>query len=420
MVSGEVHLCPGDGNALTANVLSREPQLRVLHTESSLNWGGQEERICAEAQWLRQHGHHCVIACPPQSEIFQRATELGIPVVSAPMRNSADLRGYRALGEAVAKHRIQIINTHGSKDTWLAFPFHLRGMRVVRTRHITDAVRRSLRHSLGYRYACDRVVASAACIKDALVQQNKVPAEHIEVIGEFVDLDHFRPRVGEDTFRARHRVALSSPLFVVVGMIRSEKGQTTFVDAALRLLQTHPQVRFGIVGQGVGAREMEHKCVGKLRQAFGMSADLSCTPIFMTGFLPDVRPAMASADVIVVPSHAEAQSRVLPEAFAMGKCCLASRVGGIPEVIEHERTGWLVPPRDGHALAEAMRLLADDPALRIRLASGVRSHAERHFSIHTQMEKTLSLYRRLLGLAVAPVSRRSRITKRALPAWGRN
>jgi len=194
----------------------------------------------------------------------------------------------------------------------------------------------------------------------------------------------------------------------VVGMIRSEKGQTTFVDAALRLLQTHPQARFGIVGEGVGAREMERKCMAKLRQAFGESADLTRTPIFMTGFLPDVRPAMAAADVVVVPSHAEAQSRVLPEAFAMGKCCLGSNVGGIPEVIEHDRTGWLAPPRDSRALAEAMRLLCNDRDLRQRLAFPVREHAEQHFSVHLQMEKTVALYRRVLGMVAAPERRRVR------------
>jgi glycosyltransferase involved in cell wall biosynthesis len=383
--------------AVTANALSREPQLRILHTESSLNWGGQEKRICDEAHWLRGHGHECVIACPPHSQIFRHATELGLPVAAAPMRNSMDLRGMLALRAAIRQHRIQLINTHGSKDTWLVQPFRLRGLPVVRTRHITDAVRRSARHSLSYRKACDRVVASAACIKEALVRDNHVPAAHIEVIGEFVDLDYFHPLISENGFRARYGVPADSPLFIVVGMIRSEKGQTTFVDAALRMLKTHPQARFGMVGEGVDTREMEHKCVAKLRQAFGENADLTRSPVFMTGLLPDVRPAMAAADVIVVPSHAEAQSRVLPEAFAMGKCCLASRVGGIPEIVEHDRTGWLVPPRDNRALAEAMRLLADDPALRQRLASPVRAYAEQHFSIDVQMEKTLELYRRLLG-----------------------
>lgn len=371
--------------------------LSVLHTESSLNWGGQEQRICQEAQWLNHHGHLCVIACPPTSEIFKRASQMEIPVMPAPMRNSSDLRGIFALHRAVRQCRIQIINTHGSKDTWLALPEFLTGTPVVRTRHITDRVRPGYRHAFGYRHACDKVVASASCIKEALVQDNQVPASHIEVIGEFVDLDHFRPRPDDGGFRSSHGVPLDSILFVVVGMIRSEKGQTTFVDAALRMLNTHPRARFAIVGEGVDDHTMERKCVQRLRYAFGAHADLSRTPIFMTGFLPDVRDAMAAADVIVVPSHAEAQSRVLPEAFAMGKCTLASDVGGVPEIVTHGQTGWLVPPRDSKALTAAMRLLADDPALRKNLSSKVRAHAESYFSIHARLAETIRLYRSVIA-----------------------
>jgi glycosyltransferase involved in cell wall biosynthesis len=365
-----------------------------------------------EARWLLDHGHHCVIACPLFSEIMWHARDLRIPVVPASMRNSADLRGMRALGLAIQDHRIQLINTHGSKDTWLSLPYFLSGIPVVRTRHITDPVRCGFRHSLGYRHACSRLVASAACIKSALVSNNGIPRSHIRVIGEFVDLEHFSPRAPDENFRSRHGVPATSPLFALIGMIRSEKGQTTFVEAALRLQQSHPQARFAIVGEGVGDRTMERKCVQRLREAFGSSADLSRTPIFMTGFFPDVREAMASADVIVVPSHAEAQSRVVPEAFAMGKCVLASNVGGLPEIIEHGRTGWLVPPRDSIALAAAMRLLADDNSLRSELSSQVRAHAEAYFSIDARMEETVALYREIIcgttGIRMARTGRRMR------------
>jgi glycosyltransferase involved in cell wall biosynthesis len=370
----------------------------VLHTESSLNWGGEEHRICQEAQWLLKRGHRCVIACPPQSEIYRCAAEMGIPVAAAPMRNSADWRGFLAIRRVMHESKIQIINTHGSKDTWLALPFFLQGTPVVRTRHITDAVRRGYRHSFGYRYACDRVVASANCIKNALVMENGLPESHVQVVGEFVDLHRFRPAafVRENYFRTKFNVPDSHLLFTVVGMIRSEKGQANFVDAAMRLLKTNTKIRFAIVGEGVGDHAYELRCKEKLQRAFGLHCDLRHTPIFMTGFIPDVREAMAASDLIVVPSHAEAQSKVIPEAFAMGACVLATEVGGIPEVVQHGKTGWLVPPRDSNALAEAMRVLAENEGLRRHLASGVRAYAEQHFSIDGRMNQTVELYRTLL------------------------
>lgn len=370
--------------------------LHLLHTECSLNWGGQELRICQEAQWLNAHGHQCWVACPEPSEIYRRGNEMGVPMLPVSMRNSFDIGGMIALRSIVKEKRIQLINSHSSKDTWVSYPMFLTGTPVLRTRHLPNAVRPGFLHSFGYRQGVSRVVASARSIKEALVRDNHVNPENIDIIGEFVDLERFQPGIVDGSaFRAEFNVAPEAPFFILPGMIRSEKGHTTFLDAALLVLKKHPQARFAIVGEGTGERRLEKKCRARLQSLFG-DTELIKTPIVMAGYRDDVRVPMTAAEVVVVPSHAEAQTRVAPEAMALGRCVIASAVGGLPEVVKDGETGLLVPPRDSAALANAMSEMIENPARRDALAAKALAYAQTSLSIDTRMAETLAVYRKLI------------------------
>ena len=99
-------------------------------------------------------------------------------------------------------------------------------------------------------------------------------------------------------------------------------------------------------------------------------------------------------DIVVVPSLAEAQSRVVPEAFAMRKAVVASNVGGLPELVENERTGLLVPRNEPEALASAIERLIADPDLHAKLASAGFTKACENLSIERMMQETLAVYRK--------------------------
>ena len=387
----------------SSSVISQNPEtsqppdrpLRILHAECSLNWGGQESRICQEALWLNRNGHLCWVACPPHSEIFRRGRALGVPVLPVWMRNSADLRGLWALRTIVRENRVQLINTHGSKDSWLCLPFRLGGIPVVRSRHITDPVRADWRHSWGYRHGCTRVVATAECIRRDLIAVNQVDPCRIEVIGEGVDTAVFRPPVDGSAFRLEYGIAPEAPLFGVIGMIRWEKGQDLFVLAALEVLRTHPHARFVLVGEGTGEKKLERRCRQMIQKAFG-GGDETRTPVFMAGFRENVHEVMAAMEVVVVPSRAEAQSRVIPESFALGLCVIASAVGGIPELVEDHVNGLLVAPEEPAALAAAMRKTADDGDLRTRLGRCALELAQTRLSFERRMAETVELYRKIM------------------------
>jgi glycosyltransferase involved in cell wall biosynthesis len=365
--------------------------MNILHSESGQNWGGQEFRTFTEVRWLNANGHKAWLACDPRGESFRRGTVERLPIVGVKMHGSLDPAATCALARCCRENRIDVIHNHGPRDSWISYPLYLAGIPVLRSRQITVPVRPGFRRTFVYKYGCYKVIAASEVIRQSLVRDNGIAPEHIAVVGEGVDLKTFRPDVSGQKFRAEFFIPDGAPLFGIVGMMRGEKGHDIFLKAALEVLRTHPHARFVLVGEGVGGRRIERECREKIDTAFG--GGNSDAPIKMTGYRNDIAEVMAALDVLVVPSLAEAQSLVVPQAFATGCAVIASNVGGLPELVRHEVNGLLVPPGQSEALAAAMRRMIDDPALRKRLAQAGLETARQKLSFDLKMEETLALYR---------------------------
>ena len=134
----------------------------------------------------------------------------------------------------------------------------------------------------------------------------------------------------------------------------------------------------------------------KIRQKFPMAA----SPLVVTGYREDISQVMAALDVVVVPSLYEAQTIVIPQAFAAGKPVIASRVGGIPELVRHEENGLLVQPAKDEELAAAMLRLLGEPVLRANLASAGLRLARCELSFDEKAELVLKSYRKALDQGV--------------------
>jgi len=242
-----------------------------------------------------------------------------------------------------------------------------------------------------YRLGCSRLIASAEFIKRDLVEVVGAPGSRVDVIGEGVDCTEFHPGIDGSSFRAEFDIRKEAPLFGVIAMIRGEKGHTCFIKAATQVIETIPEARFAIVGDGQAA------VVNKLRKMVSEHFRNRSCPIIFTGYRKDIPEVMAALDVLVVPSLHEAQTLVIPQAFATGRPVIASRVGGIPEIVEHERTGLLVSPRDDLGFASAMLRLAESPDLRRRLGSAALDFSRRELSFDGKMQLLLSSYHRALN-----------------------
>ena len=357
--------------------------MNILYVESSRSWGGQEYRTCLEINWLNEHGHQAWLICNPDSQVHSKAFELGTRLVTISLQSRVDPICSLRLWKFCRKNKIDLLKTYSSKAHWICLPLYFCGIPLSRARCVTDAIG-SRSRAFVFNHGCSQIVADASVIKRQLVEEHGVAPEKIEVIGSAVDLARFRPPRDRAKFRREIGVGDDAPLIGNVGMIRPDKGQLELVKSAPLVLQTYPDARFVIVGQGTGILKRGIN----VRNAIDLAG--LAEKIFMAGYRWDTPDVYAACDMIVIASlRTEASPIVLREAFASGRPVIATKVGDVPEIVRHRENGLLIEPGNAQALAAAIMEFLSHPDLAAHCAANGLRYAAEHFSFDKMMEKKL-------------------------------
>ena len=360
-------------------------QWRILHSESSLGWGGQEVRVFTELEWMRAHGHWVALAAHPASAIAGKAREAGLRFY--PLQTHKALLPFEVarLAAWLVWNRVEIVNTHSSNDGWLAGVAARLALwpTLIRSRHIEVDYPNRFWSGLAFRILPRYVLTTSQRIADRLVGELGVPSSRVACVATGIDLTRFHPGI-EGNLREELGLAPEVALVGMISVLRSWKGHATFLEAAALLLQSLGQpVHFVIAGDGPGREELAGRIAG------GPWKDR----VTLLGHRADVPNVLASLEVLVLPSYAhEGIPQIVLQAQAMGRAVVATRVGGIPEVVEDGTTGLLVPPREAEALAEKVAGLLADAGLRERLGARARERVERDYSLDAMGERLVGLY----------------------------
>ncbi|MBI1942742.1 MAG: glycosyltransferase family 4 protein [Betaproteobacteria bacterium] len=369
--------------------------MRIVHTESSLGWGGQEIRTLAESQGLMRRGHAVTLLCAPQARIQAEAPHWGVPAVALPI-GSKRLHALRALMGWLRANRCDVLCSHSSTDSWLAalaLAALGRPCPIVRMRHISAAVSRGPLSRWLYMRAAARVVTTGEALKRQLVAENRYDAARIESVPTGIEAGRFRP--GErKAARARFGLPQSGILVGIVATLRSWKGHLDLLEAMARLPQG---IELVIVGDGPQRAVLE-AAIARL----GLQGR-----VHMQGDQADVLPWLRALDIFALPSYAnEGVPQALAQAMLVELACVSTPVGGIPELAEHERTALVVPPRDPAALAAAIERLAGDEGLRRELGQAARKHCVEGYSYERMLDRMEALYAAVAGAQSPAVSSR--------------
>ncbi|MHB1001844.1 MAG: glycosyltransferase family 4 protein [Armatimonadota bacterium] len=369
-------------------------KLTILHTEASTGWGGQEIRILAESDGMIKRGHRVLLACQPESGISKKSEALGIETHIMHIGGAFDLACIMRMRDLIRREHVDIVNTHSSKDSWSAgFASKLAGCaKLIRTRHLSIPIKPSFESKLLYKGLPDAVVTTGESLRLHVIEQTGASADRVVSIPTGIDLQRFNPDTADGvSFRRDFGIELDAPLVGTVGMLRSMKGHTYFINAAAKIAEQVPEARFVIVGDTASASDIKTRLSNQIK-----SLSLQ-DKVIMTGYRDDVPYVLAALDIFVLAStQYEGVPQAISQAMAMRKPVVATDVGSINEQVITGNTGILVEKANADMMADAILDLIRDPTKASESGINGRRLVEEKFSLDAMLNSTESLYTSLL------------------------
>lgn len=367
--------------------------VRILHTESSRGWGGQEIRILTEISEMRRRGHQVWLACAPDSELAKRVDPADQQVVHLSFAHNADINAICGLHALVRRQAIAVVNTHSSIDSWCAAfaSLALPKISLVRTRHLSNPVRNNLPTRWLYRRP-HAVVTTGEALREQLMRQVGVREASALSIPTGIAIERFAPAlIDRSVLRREWQVADDEHLIGTIAMLRSWKGHPVLIDAMPAILARHPRARFVFIGHSTDGDTAKNAFLQRAKD-LGVAERL-----LFAGYRTDIPQVLAALDLVVLPSTKnEGVPQSLSQSLCMAKPVVATAVGAVGEIVRHQQTGLLVPPADPLALGEAIIAQLDHPEQARTWAEAGRRLILAEYGIESMAAKTERLYHRLL------------------------
>jgi L-malate glycosyltransferase len=348
--------------------------LRVLHIDSGKEWRGGQRQVYLLAQGQRERGLEPLVVSIPGSPLLQRLRTRGLAASAIKMRANWDLPAARRLRKLARHWRADIVHAHDARAHALALTSLIRRETPLIVTRRVPFVPKSVRVKYGRRVA--RFIAISRAVRAAMIDGG-IAEERIDLVYSGVP----SPVIGTPrNWRTECRWPSEAVLCGVVGAMTGEKGMEALTEIGSHLAaESRARVRLLLLGgQAAGPCEIG-----------GLEA-------FRAGFVDEIHAAMAGLDVLWHPSSAEGLGTAVIDSMALGVPPVAFAVGGLPELVEHERSGLLAPPGDTRAFAVQAARLLEDPALRLRLAAAGPIRA-REFGVERMVEGVMDTYRKVLG-----------------------
>lgn len=385
-------------------------RIRVLHFVTSFAVGGTERHV---TNLLRAHDGErfdASIGCLGQDRTL--ASEIaGIAgkIAEFPIRRlygPATWRQQLRFASHLRARRVQIVHSYGFYANCFAIPAaRLAGVPVI-IASIRDTgagwTANQKRFERMILRLSDSIMTNADAVRDVLVGDG-YDGDKITVIPNGIDVERFADVGAMSSLRADFDIPDSARLVGVIARIDAVKGLEYFIDAAAVVARSHPDVRFVIVGDA--SPQPEHQDYLRMLEARRHELGLD-DRLILTGNRTDVPGILAELDLSVLPSLTEGLPNAVLEAMAACTPVIATRVGGVPEIIEYGTTGLLVPSRDAAALADAINRSLDQPDIAQERAQRAREQVIAQYSRERMARRTEDHYLELL---------RDRVEHGALP-----
>ena len=362
-----------------------EQPMNVLQVISSSRTSGAEKHMVVLSDRLRSRGHEVVAVCPPGGWITRQLASARVPMIEWPMHGLGAPATILRLRSYVRAHNIEMIHTHLTRAAYMGYIAGLLArVPVVSSVH-------TLTRDWAYRYLPKHnhwFVTVSHHLRDTMIAQG-LDNRRVRVVYNGTDETPLRgdhAAVGASV-RCELGIPLDATVMGTFGRVDDNKGQSVVVQAARTILQDVESAWFLFVGD---VRQAEKEKLLRIARGSGCVHRL-----VFTGVRDDVARLMAATDIAVHPSRTETFGMVIAEAMMIGIPVIATRAGGIPELIEHGVTG-LLTERTPESVGAAIISLCKDPEKRAAMGAAARDRALRLFTADAMAANMEAFYRDIL------------------------
>lgn len=359
--------------------------MRILHLDTGPTLRGGQQQILLLLRGLR--AQHCpqMLLAPVNSPLALRARQEGFQVREIEFQGWHILTTIAQIRAALKEFNPELFHFHDAR----AHGFGQGANRKVKlpaviSRRVAFPLKQNPFSRQKYSFPRQRFIAVSAFIRNQLIQSGMNPSR-VDVVYDGVDIH--APAV----FNPAGIAGVKGTGFTIgsVGALEAEKGYDLLIEAIARIQPRLPELRCMIAGHGSKRAALE-RLVSKRRT----------NSILRIVDFPDSLPNFLRAlELFVLPSRSEGLGSILLMAMHCGVSVLASAVGGIPEIVEHEKTGFLFPGENVDALSQMLEGLARDPVRRKSVIDAARAKIRSQFSVEEMTRATLACYERALASA---------------------
>ena len=356
--------------------------MRVIHINSESSWRGGEQQLFYLASGLKEQGVEQLVAARPGSPLGLRMKEAGIPVLPVEPAYGWDLKTVRILRGVARDWQPDLLHAHtGHAHTLGWLTARQTGTPLIVSRRVDFHRSRNPLSRLKFLApAVPRYITVSAAIRDILIKDG-VDSQKISVVHSGIDPDRFSGIKPDRAWLKQAGVPGGGILLGNVAALAPHKDQATLIRAMRIVSLAHPEARLVILGEG-HLRPHLTKLVKKLRLE---------NQVFLPGFTENIGGVMQLFDIFVMSSRTEGLGTSILDAMALSLPVVATRTGGIPEVITDGGEGLLAPPGDPVQLADRILQLIGNPDIREHYSRRARQRAH-EFDRKITVSRTRAIY----------------------------
>ncbi len=366
--------------------------MKILQSCLSPSWGGLEISALRTTIQLKARGHELGLLCSENSTLSDEALKNGIEVFSLKPGNISGVAEVLKLKKILVLEKFGVLHTHLSHDLWLLVPalrLAQSDAKLFLTRHMGSGVKKKdVLHRMLYNRV-NQILAISNYVKQSVLDTCPVDKDKVTVLHPAIEPANYVP-AKYNKAQIKERLSINREK-IVIGMasrFSPGKGHEEFLAAAKILADEFgDKLHFLVAGDASFGEENYSLKILKTATDLGLDKNIK-----FTGHYGNVSEILSAMDIFVLPSHEESFGVLLVEAMAMELPTVASNNAGIPDIVEDEQTGILVPPKNALELASALKRLALSSELRTRLGNAGRKRAEGIFNSVDELDKLEKFY----------------------------